>query len=128
MLNSLKALIENGRPAIGTWIGFADPYSVELMADAGFDWLLIDTEHFPISRESLRTILIAMKGSSSVPVVRLPSNSPDHFQTALDLGAQGVVVPMVRSRGDAPQAIHNSRYRPLASPACRPTHASSNFH
>src|SRR5271169_2536264 len=127
MLNNLKALVESGRPAIGTWIGFTDPYSVEVIADAGFDWLLIDTEHFPISRESLRTIFIALKGSPSAPVVRLPSNSPDHFQTALDLGAQGVVVPMVSSRHDAAQAVTFCRYPPLGTRGFSPTRASRYF-
>jgi 4-hydroxy-2-oxoheptanedioate aldolase len=128
MLNTLKALVESGRPAIGSWIGFTDPYSVEALADAGFDWLLIDTEHFPISRESLRTILVAMKGSPSVPVVRLPSNAPDHFQTALDLGAQGVVVPMVNSPQDAAQAVTFCRYPPLGTRGFSPTRASRYFH
>ncbi|HLN04463.1 MAG TPA: aldolase/citrate lyase family protein [Bryobacteraceae bacterium] len=127
MVNNLKALVESGQPAIGSWIGFTDPYSVEAMADMGFDWLLIDTEHFPISRESLRTILVAMKGSQSVPVVRLPSNSPDHFQTALDLGAQGVVVPMVSTREDAAQAVTFCRYPPLGTRGFSPTRASRYF-
>ena len=127
MVNKLKALVESGKPAIGSWIGFTDPYSVEAMADAGFDWLLIDTEHFPISRESLRTVLVAMKGSPSVPVVRLPSNSADYFQTALDLGAQGVVVPMVSSREDAAQAIAYCRYPPLGTRGFSPTRASRYF-
>jgi len=127
MVNKLKALVETGAPAIGSWIGFTDPYSVEVIADAGFDWLLIDTEHFPISRETLRTILVAMKGSSSVPVVRLPSNSPDHFQTALDLGAQGVVVPMVSSPQDASRAVACCRYPPLGTRGFSPTRASRYF-
>ena len=101
MGNRLKSLLQSGYPAIGSWIGFADPYSVELMADVGFDWLLIDTEHFPIDRRGLQTILIAMKGSETTPVVRVPNNSLEYFQTALDIGAQGVVVPMVSSRSDA---------------------------
>jgi 2-keto-3-deoxy-L-rhamnonate aldolase RhmA len=101
MNNRLKSLLQNGEAAIGSWVGFTDPYSVELMADVGFDWLLIDMEHFPIDRQGLRTILTSMKGSAATPVVRLLSNSPDHFATALDLGANGVVVPMVSSRADA---------------------------
>jgi 2-keto-3-deoxy-L-rhamnonate aldolase RhmA len=127
MVNKLKALVKSGRPAIGSWIGFTDPYSVEVMADAGFDWLMIDTEHFPISRESLRTVLVALKGSPSVPVVRLQSNSPDHFQTALDLGAEGVVVPMVSSRQDAAQAVAFCRYPPLGTRGFSPTRASRYF-
>ena len=73
MANRLKELLKSGQPAIGTWITLVDPYSVELIADAGFDWLLIDTEHIPISRETLRGILVSIRGSASVPVVRLAS-------------------------------------------------------
>jgi 2-dehydro-3-deoxyglucarate aldolase/4-hydroxy-2-oxoheptanedioate aldolase len=127
MVNRLKSLIRREQPAIGSWIGFADPYSVELMADAGFDWLLIDTEHFPLDRQSLRTILISMKGSSAVPVVRLASNSQDYFQTALDLGAQGVVVPMVNSGIDTSKAVNFCRYPPEGSRGFAPTRASRYF-
>ncbi len=127
MANRLKALLDSGQPAIGTWITFADPYSVELVADAGFDWLLIDTEHIPIGREGLRNILVAMKGSVSVPVVRLSSNSLDHFQSALDLGAQGVVVPMVGSRSDAEEAVSYCRYPPLGIRGFAPVRASRYF-
>ncbi len=99
MKNRFKSLLQSGQPAFGSWIGFTDAYSVELMADVGFDWLLIDTEHSPIDRQGLKTILVAMKGSVSTPIVRLASNTLDHFQTALDLGAQGVVVPMISTPG-----------------------------
>jgi 4-hydroxy-2-oxoheptanedioate aldolase len=49
MKNKLKQILANGEPAIGSWIGFSDPYAVEMMADMGFDWLLVDMEHIPIS-------------------------------------------------------------------------------
>lgn len=127
MVNTLKSLIRQEQPAIGSWIGFADPYSVELMADVGFDWLLIDTEHFPLDRQSLKTILVSMKGSPTVPVVRLASNSQDHFQTALDLGALGVVVPMVNSGADASRAVQFCRYPPDGSRGFAPVRASRYF-
>ena len=60
--NPLKEKIRAGQPALGSWIAFSDPYAVEVMVNAGYDWLLIDTEHCPIGTESLRNILIAMKG------------------------------------------------------------------
>jgi 2-keto-3-deoxy-L-rhamnonate aldolase RhmA len=125
--NRLKSLLQSGYPAIGSWIGFADPYSVELMADVGFDWLLIDTEHFPIDRRGLQTILIAMKGSETTPVVRVPNNSLEYFQTALDIGAQGVVVPMVSSRSDAELAVGCCRYPPAGSRGFAPVRASRYF-
>jgi 4-hydroxy-2-oxoheptanedioate aldolase len=124
MSNRLKALIESGQPAIGSWISSVDPYAVELTADLGFDWLLIDTEHTPLSRDNLRFILTALRGSESTPVVRLSSNTLDHFQTALDLGAQGVVVPMINSALDAQQAVRFCRYPPLGMRGFAPIRAS----
>jgi 2-keto-3-deoxy-L-rhamnonate aldolase RhmA len=124
MTNRLKSLIESGQPAIGSWISSIDPYAVEHTADLGFDWLLIDTEHTPLSRGDLRSILTAMRGSISTPVVRLSSNTLDHFQTALDLGAQGLVVPMINSRSDADQAVRFCRYPPAGIRGFAPIRAS----
>jgi 4-hydroxy-2-oxoheptanedioate aldolase len=122
--NRLKQILASGRPALGCWIGFSDPYAVEMTADIGFDWLLIDMEHFPLGRESLRTILMACKGSGSVPVVRLQSSLAEHFQTALDLGAQGIMVPMVSSAADAASAVRACRYPPLGRRGLGPVRAS----
>ncbi len=127
MTNTFKSLLQTGKPAIGSWIAFTDPYSVELMGDVGFDWLLIDTEHVPIDRQGLRTILVSLKGSPSAVIVRLPSNAQDHFQTALDLGADGVVVPMINSGEDAEKAVGFARYPPLGIRGFSPTRASQYF-
>ena len=124
MKNKLEKMLANGEPAIGSWIGFSDPYAVEMMADVGFDWLLVDMEHIPMSKETLRTILMACKGSDSVPVVRVAVNSADYIQAALDLGAQGVMTPMVNSARDAKRAVEFSRYPPLGRRGFGPTRAS----
>ncbi len=122
--NRLKSLIQAGQPAIGSWIAFSDPYSVEIMAEVGFDWLLIDTEHCPISTDALRSILIAAKGNETIPVVRLMNNQADYFKLALDLGAQGVIVPMVQTVEDARRAVDNCRYPPTGSRGFGPVRAS----
>jgi 4-hydroxy-2-oxoheptanedioate aldolase len=127
MNKTLKQLLAAGKPALGSWIGFSDPYAVELMADIGFDWLLIDMEHFPVTKESLRTILMACKGSVSAPVVRVPVNSRDYIQTVLDLGAQGVMVPMINSGQDAKRAVEFSHYPPLGCRGLGPTRASRYY-
>ena len=123
MANKLKQILQNGKPAIGTWLGCCDPYFVEMMADLGFDWLIIDMEHIPLSQEGLRTMLMACKGSASVPVVRVSSNSRDSIQAALDLGAQGVMVPMVNTSADAERAVEFSRYPPLGRRGFGPVRA-----
>lgn len=124
MKNHLKSLLADRTPAIGSWVGLSDPYSVEMMADMGFDWLLIDMEHFPMSKETLRTILMACKGSASTPIVRVPLNSVDYIQAALDLGAQGVMAPMIDSAEDARRAVGFSRYPPLGRRGMGPIRAS----
>jgi 2-keto-3-deoxy-L-rhamnonate aldolase RhmA len=100
---------------------------VEVIADAGFDWLLIDMEHSPIGPENLRDILVALKGSKSVPLVRLMANDAAYFKTALDLGAGGVVVPMVESGDDARRVVQNGRYPPLGVRGFSPMRASRYF-
>lgn len=123
MASRLKQILTKGEPAIGTWLGCSDPYFVEMMADMGFDWLLIDMEHFPLSHESLRTMLMACKGSESSIVVRVAINSRNYIQAALDLGAQGVMVPMVNTAADAARAVEFTRYPPLGRRGFGPVRA-----
>jgi 2-keto-3-deoxy-L-rhamnonate aldolase RhmA len=113
MASKLKRILQSGKPAVGTWLACSDPYFVEMMADLGFDWLLIDMEHIPLSLETLRTMLMACKGSESSVAVRVSLNARNHIQAALDLGAEGVMVPMVNSRADAERAVEFTRYPPL---------------
>ncbi len=124
MKNKLKQILASKRPAIGTWIAIPDVYAVEMIAGLGFDWLLVDMEHIPISKESLRAILLAVKGSDSVPIVRVASSTVENFQSALDLGAQGVMAPMINSVQDAEKAVHYCRYPPLGRRGFGPVRAS----
>ena len=125
--NRVKEKIRNGKVALGSWVALSDPYSVEVMAAAGYDWLLIDTEHCPIGTEALRNILIAMKGTPVVPVVRLMNNHPDYFKMALDLGAGGVIVPLIETAEMARLAVEYCRYPPLGKRGCGPVRASNFF-
>lgn len=124
MANRLKQILQNGKPAIGSWLGSSDPYCVEMMAGLGFDWLIIDMEHIPLSQETLRNMLMACKGSESSVIVRVSLNSRDYIQAALDLGAQGVMVPMVNSGDDAERAVQFSRYPPLGRRGLGPMRAA----
>ena len=123
MANKLKQILGNGKPAVGTWLACSDPYFVEMMADVGFDFLLIDMEHIPLSPHDLRTMIMACKGSESTVVVRVSLNSRNYIQAALDLGAQGVMVPMVNSRADAEKAVEFTRYPPIGHRGLGPVRA-----
>lgn len=70
MNNAFKDAIKAGRPQIGLWLGLTSSYSAELLAGAGFDWLLIDGEHAPNSVQTILTQLQAIAPYPSQPVVR----------------------------------------------------------
>jgi 4-hydroxy-2-oxoheptanedioate aldolase len=127
MKNKLKQILASKRPAIGTWIAITDVYAVEMIAGLGFDWLLVDMEHIPIGKETLRGILMACKGSDSVPIVRVASATVENFQSALDLGAQGVMAPMINSVADAENAVRCCRYPPQGRRGFGPIRASGYF-
>lgn len=82
MENSFKAALKAGRPQIGLWLGLSSSYSAELLAGAGFDWLLIDGEHAPNNVQTVLTQLQAIAPYPSQPVVRPSWNDPVNQTTA----------------------------------------------
>ena len=90
----------------------ANPYSAEVVAGAGFDWLLIDGEHAPNTVPTILAQLQAIAPYPSQPVVRVPWNDPVIVKQVLDLGAQTLLVPMVQSADEARAAVAATRYPP----------------
>ena len=95
MKNRFKEAIQAGRPQIGLWLGLSSSYSAELLAGAGFDWLLIDGEHAPNNVQTVLTQLQAIAPYPSQPVVRPSWNDPVQIKQLLDVGTQTLLVPMV---------------------------------
>ena len=87
MQNAFKAALKAGRPQIGLWLGLTSSYSAELLAGAGFDWLLIDGEHAPNSVQTVLTQLQAIAPYPSQPVVRPSWNDPVQIKQLLDRGS-----------------------------------------
>jgi 4-hydroxy-2-oxoheptanedioate aldolase len=108
----LKQRLGSGAAALGAWLTITDPAVAEIMAGAGFDYVLIDTEHAPWSLESLQTAMLAFRGMPTVPIVRVPWNDQVHVKQALDLGADGVLAPMVRSAAEARALVTAAKYPP----------------
>jgi 2-keto-3-deoxy-L-rhamnonate aldolase RhmA len=108
----LKRRLREGGTALGAWLSIADPVVAEIMAGAGFDYILIDTEHAPWSLESLQVSLMAFRGAPTVPIVRVPWNDQVHVKQALDVGADGVLAPMVRGAAEARALIAAAKYPP----------------
>ncbi len=109
---ALKERLKAGAVAYGAWLSIADPVVAEIMAGAGLDYVMIDTEHAPWSLERLQTALMAFRGVETVPIVRVPWNDQVHVKQALDVGAEGILAPMVRTLAEAKALVAACRYPP----------------
>ncbi|MDQ1278840.1 MAG: 2-dehydro-3-deoxyglucarate aldolase [Thermoproteota archaeon] len=109
-LNVVKELLKDGKVAVGTSCGPRDP--VALLAEAGFDHIFFDTQHAPVDIKELVPAMQAMKGKRAVPIIRVGENDPALICYALDIGAKGVIIPMVDTREDAERAVRSCKYPP----------------
>src|SRR3954468_11161229 len=109
-MNAIKDAIKSGRTVVGT--AGAPNVDVSLLADAGFDFLLFDTQHSPWEIKQLQPPIQAMRGKQTAPVVRVAANEPYQICFALDAGARGLIIPMVNTRAEAEAAVRACRYYP----------------
>ncbi|MFQ6135524.1 MAG: HpcH/HpaI aldolase/citrate lyase family protein [Nitrososphaerales archaeon] len=125
MKNFVKAKLKAGKPAVGTWIESSCPDTAEQLAALGFDWLVFDVEHGTFTFPQVQVMMQAMsRFPDCLPMIRVPINEPVYFKWALDIGATGVVVPMVNSREEAERAVKSSKYPPEGFRGCGPRRAS----
>jgi len=110
--NTFKAALARGESQIGLWLGLANGYAAEVVAGAGFDWLLIDGEHAPNTLDSILTQLQTLAAYPLEPVVRPAWNDPVEIKRLLDLGARTLLVPMIQSADEAAAAVAAMRYPP----------------
>src|SRR5262245_8101646 len=112
-MNAIKASIKSGRTVVGTT--GAPNVDVSILADAGYDFVLFDTQHSPWEIKQLQPSIQAMRGKQAAPLVRVAGNHADQICFALDAGARGIVVPMVNTRAEAEAAVRACRYHPLGN-------------
>jgi len=92
-------------PLIGAWICSGSQVAAEIVASAGFDWLLIDGEHSPYSLETIAELLRATDVYGPTRMVRVPVNDTALIKQYLDVGAQNLMVPMVDTAAEAEKAV-----------------------
>ena len=112
---SLKKKLTDNDLTIGSWLSFGYTPVCEIMAKAGFDWLVIDMEHTAIGTWQAQQLIQVIDLAGCVPLVRVGSNDPLLIKRVMDAGSHGVIVPMVNSREDAQKAVSAIRYPPLGS-------------
>lgn len=109
-IDSIKTRLNASSPVIGSWVTLAHPAIVEIMANAGFDWLAVDLEHSVITIREAEELIRVADLSGVSPLVRLTSNNSDQIKRVMDAGAHGIIVPMVNSPEDAKRAVEAVKY------------------
>lgn len=109
---SLKAQLNRSELTIGSWVTLGHPSIAEIMASAGFDWLVLDMEHSVLELSEVQAIIQVLDAKQCPAIVRLTSNHPDQIKRVMDAGATGVMVPMIKSAADAKAAVDGMYYPP----------------
>ena len=110
--NKFKQAIRSGHKQIGLWSHLCSSISIEILADCGYDWLLLDMEHSPNDVSEVLAQLQAMKGGTATPIVRPPWNDMVTFKRLLDIGVQNLLVPYIQTAEEARNAVSYTRYPP----------------
>jgi 4-hydroxy-2-oxoheptanedioate aldolase len=111
-VNTFKRAIKAGRLQLGLWTSLSNHVSVEVLANAGFDWLLLDTEHSPNELPMVHSQLQALSNGRAHPIVRPPWNDMVTIKRYLDIGVQTLLIPFVQNANEARSAVAATRYPP----------------
>ncbi len=99
----------------GTFLNLGSAAAIEISAGTGFDWLLIDLEHGSGSFADLRSQLLAARGGTAAPIVRIRSVDPDIVKFVMDSGAAGIMFPYISTAEQAKKAVDAMKYPPLGN-------------
>ena len=112
LVNPFKRALKAGKLQIGLWQSLSSHVTVEILADAGFDWLLLDTEHAPNELPMVHSQLQAAGAGTAHPVVRPAWNDQVIIKRLLDIGAQSLLIPYIETEEEAKRAVASTRYPP----------------
>jgi 2-keto-3-deoxy-L-rhamnonate aldolase RhmA len=110
--NLMKEKLRAGAPVFGVSIMIPSPQIVEMVAAAGFDWVLLDCEHGTLTLESVELMAMAAEASGITAIARPMTRSPEHILQVLDRGVMGVQVPHVNTAQDARDVVAAVKYHP----------------
>lgn len=123
MKNHLKELIASGKVALGAQLRMGVPSIAELFAAAGFDYIILDGEHAPQTPVGIQAQLQAVNGYACTPIVRFGRNDPDEIRLALDMGAGGVLIPLLKTAADVEKLVQACHYPPRGARSYGPSRA-----
>ena len=120
MINSALQQWRNGKASLGIWSNLPDIHLAEMLGRTGADWICFDLQHGLMDYGDLTRLLPAVCGLPVTPLVRVAANQPDQIGKVLDVGAEGVIVPMVSTVEEAQRAVAACYYPPLGQRSCGP--------
>lgn len=103
----------DGRPRLGAWVKLPVHESVELLAHAGYDFAVVDTEHAAVDTRTISTMVAAARGCDIDLYVRVPGTTPRDVQVPLDAGVDGLFVPRIDDVADAQRSVESVRFPPI---------------
>jgi 4-hydroxy-2-oxoheptanedioate aldolase len=125
--NLFKRAVGEGRAQIGLWCSLCSNVAAEVISDAGFDWILVDTEHAPNELPMVLSQLQALAGGTGAAVVRPAWNDPVLMKRLLDIGVQNFLVPYVQNADEARAAVAATRYPPQGIRGVSVGHRANRF-
>ncbi|MEZ5402002.1 MAG: aldolase/citrate lyase family protein [Bryobacteraceae bacterium] len=111
--NTVKQKLAEGKQVFGGTVSSSDPEIYCAMATAGFDFLWIEMQHSPLSYHEVATMVRSCKSATAIPFIRVPDATEGDIQKAVDLGALGIIVPMVDNLDKAKNAVTFAKYPPV---------------
>jgi len=126
-VNHFKRAIASSKTPLGCWLMSGAPSTAEALGCAGFDFLVVDTEHTPIDTTQMIDILRTIAGTPAAAIVRPPWNDMVMVKRVLDAGAQSLLLPFVQNAEEARRAVAHTRYPPAGVRGVAGTHRGSRY-
>lgn len=115
IFNTVKTKLKEGKKVIGGTVSSSDPDIYCAMASAGYDFLWIEMQHSPLTYQETARMIWACRGSAAMPFIRVPDATEGDVQKAVDIGALGVIVPMVDTVEKVKNAVKFAKYPPIGA-------------
>lgn len=115
IFNTVKLKLQQGKQVVGGTVSSSDPDIYCTMAGAGFDFLWIEMQHSPLSYQEVARMIWACRGAPAIPFIRVPDATEGDIQKAVDIGALGIIIPMVENLEKVKAAIKFAKYPPLGA-------------
>ena len=113
IFNTVKLKLAAGKQVVGGTVSIANIDTYCAMANSGFDFTWIEMQHSPMTYQEVANMILACKGSSAMPFVRVPDATEGDIQKAVDMGAAGIIIPMVEDLQKVRNAIKFAKYPPV---------------